>query len=59
MLYRSATVYGRGQTVKDEAEKQAIMTHVFEFLVGKSRTAAFPDAPRGLPRRHDGGGRAD
>ena len=47
MLYRSATVYGRGKTVDDEAEKQAIMTHVFESLVGKSRTAALPALPEG------------
>ncbi|WP_028969446.1 pyridoxamine 5'-phosphate oxidase family protein [Sphingomonas sp. URHD0057] len=47
MLYRSATVYGRGRTVEDEAEKQAIMTHVFESLVGKSRTAVLPPLPDG------------
>jgi len=47
MLYRSATVYGHGTTVEDEAEKQAIMTHVFESLVGKSRTAGLPALPEG------------
>src|SRR4029079_6457975 len=39
MLYRSASVYGRGRLVMDEAEKQRIMMHVFESLVGRSRTA--------------------
>jgi nitroimidazol reductase NimA-like FMN-containing flavoprotein (pyridoxamine 5'-phosphate oxidase superfamily) len=47
MLYRSATVYGRGRLVTDEAHKAAIMTHVFESLVGKSRTAALPPLPEG------------
>lgn len=47
MLYRSATVYGRGRLVTDEAEKTRIMTHVFESLVGRSRTAALPPLPEG------------
>jgi hypothetical protein len=33
MLYRSATVYGRGRLVEDESEKAAIMMQVFESLV--------------------------
>lgn len=47
MLYRSATVYGRGRLVADEADKAAIMTHVFESLVGRSRTHALPRLPEG------------
>jgi len=47
MLYRSASVYGRGRLVTDEAEKQRIMMHVFESLVGRSRTAALPPLPDG------------
>lgn len=47
MLYRSATVYGRGRLVTDEAQKAAIMTQVFESLVGKSRTGALPALPEG------------
>jgi nitroimidazol reductase NimA-like FMN-containing flavoprotein (pyridoxamine 5'-phosphate oxidase superfamily) len=47
MLYRSATVYGHGRTVDDEAEKQAIMTQVFTSLVGKSRLPAMPPLPDG------------
>lgn len=47
MLYRSASVYGHGSLVTDEADKQRIMMHVFESLVGKSRTAALPALPDG------------
>jgi len=47
MLYRSATVYGRGRLLADESEKAAIMTQVFESLVGKSRTGALPPLPEG------------
>lgn len=47
MLYRSATVYGRGRLVTDEADKAEIMTQVFESLVGRSRTAALPALPEG------------
>lgn len=47
MLYRSATVYGRGRLIADEGEKAAIMTQVFESLVGKSRTAVLPPLPEG------------
>jgi nitroimidazol reductase NimA-like FMN-containing flavoprotein (pyridoxamine 5'-phosphate oxidase superfamily) len=47
MLYRSATVYGRGRLVSDEAEKQAIMMEVFASLVGTSRLPALPALPDG------------
>ncbi len=47
MLYRSATVYGRGRLVEDESEKAAIMMQVFESLVGKSRTPSLPALPEG------------
>jgi hypothetical protein len=47
MLYRSATVYGRGRLVSEEAEKQAIMLEVFASLVGNSRLPALPALPDG------------
>ena len=47
MLYRSATVYGRGRLVEDEAEKKAIMTEVFSSLVGSSRLPVLPALPDG------------
>lgn len=47
MLYRSATVYGRGRLVEDEDEKQAIMMQVFASLVGTSRLPALPALPDG------------
>jgi nitroimidazol reductase NimA-like FMN-containing flavoprotein (pyridoxamine 5'-phosphate oxidase superfamily) len=47
MLYRSATVYGRGRRVEDDAAKAAIMMQVFESLVGKSRTGSLPPLPEG------------
>ena len=37
MLYRSATVYGRGQEVTGEGEKAAIMDRVFESIVRSDR----------------------
>ena len=42
MLYRSATVYGRGQLVEDEEEKLAIMERVFASLVGRGRYSTLP-----------------
>ena len=42
MLYRSATVYGRGELIEDEAEKLAIMEQVFASLVGSGRFATLP-----------------
>jgi hypothetical protein len=42
MLYRSATIYGRGELVGDEAEKLAIMGQVFASLVGSGRLATLP-----------------
>jgi len=39
MLYRSATVYGRGQQVLDEEEKARIMAQVFQSLVRSDRMA--------------------
>ena len=42
MLYRSATIYGRGQLVVDEAEKLAIMEQIFASLVGSGRMATLP-----------------
>lgn len=47
MLYRSATVYGRGRLVTDDVRKQQIMMHVFESLVGTSRTTELPPLPDG------------
>jgi nitroimidazol reductase NimA-like FMN-containing flavoprotein (pyridoxamine 5'-phosphate oxidase superfamily) len=37
MLYRSATLYGRGRQVMDEAEKDAIMNQVFAAIVRSDR----------------------
>ena len=37
MLYRSATIYGRGNEVVDEAEKAAIMDQVFASIVRSNR----------------------
>jgi nitroimidazol reductase NimA-like FMN-containing flavoprotein (pyridoxamine 5'-phosphate oxidase superfamily) len=42
MLYRSATIYGRGELVGDEAEKLSIMGQVFASLVGSGRLATLP-----------------
>ena len=42
MLYRSATIYGRGELVENEAEKLAIMEQVFASLVGSGRMATLP-----------------
>ena len=42
MLYRSATLYGRGQSIEDEAEKLAIMEQVFASLVGAGRFGTLP-----------------
>lgn len=46
MLYRSATLYGRGQQVTDEDEKAAIMDQVFASIVRSDRLARLePLAP--------------
>lgn len=45
MHYRSATVYGRGALVADEAEKQRLMHHVFNHLVKTERLQHLPDLP--------------
>ena len=42
MLYRSATVYGRGELVENESDKLAIMGQVFASLVGSGRLATLP-----------------
>ena len=42
MLYRSATVYGRGSLIDDEREKHDIMERVFASLVGRDRFATLP-----------------
>lgn len=42
MLYRSATIYGRGQVIAEEQEKMAIMEQVFASLVGRGRFATLP-----------------
>jgi len=42
MLYRSATIYGRGQVIADEAEKLAVMEQVFASLVGSGRFSLLP-----------------
>ena len=42
MLYRSATVYGRGRDVTDEGEKAAIMAQVFAAIVRSGRLAQLP-----------------
>ncbi len=54
MLYRSATIYGRGELVGDEAEKLAIMGQVFASLVGSGRLATLPPLQARLSRRDDG-----
>ena len=50
MLYRSATLYGRGQVVADEQEKMAIMEQVFASLVGSGRFATLPPLRPGYLR---------
>jgi nitroimidazol reductase NimA-like FMN-containing flavoprotein (pyridoxamine 5'-phosphate oxidase superfamily) len=46
MLYRSATLYGRGRLVTDEDEKAAIMDQVFASIVRSDRLARLePLAP--------------
>jgi nitroimidazol reductase NimA-like FMN-containing flavoprotein (pyridoxamine 5'-phosphate oxidase superfamily) len=46
MLYRSATIYGRGRQVTDEGEKAAIMEQVFAAIVRSDRLAKLePLAP--------------
>ena len=46
MLYRSATIYGRGQPVTNEDEKAAIMEKVFVAIVRSDRLASLePLAP--------------
>jgi len=46
MLYRSATIYGRGRQVMDEQEKAAIMEQVFASIVRSDRLARLePLAP--------------
>jgi len=47
MHYRSATVYGRGQLVTDEAEKVRLMHKVFNHLVKMERLEHLPDLPGG------------
>ena len=42
MLYRSATLYGRGEEVSDEAAKAAIMAQVFESIVRSGRLQQLP-----------------
>lgn len=47
MHYRSATVYGRGTLVEDEAEKQRLMEQVFAHLVKSDRLRHLPPLPDG------------
>lgn len=47
MHYRSATVYGRGALVEDEAEKQRLMEQVFTHLVKSDRLKHLPPLPDG------------
>jgi nitroimidazol reductase NimA-like FMN-containing flavoprotein (pyridoxamine 5'-phosphate oxidase superfamily) len=47
MHYRSATVYGHGTLVEDEAEKTALMHRVFNHLVKTDRLRHLPDLPPG------------
>jgi hypothetical protein len=47
MLYRSATVYGRGEEVTDAAEKMALMERVFASIVRSDRMAQLPPLDRG------------
>ena len=42
LLYRSATIYGRGETVADERAKLELMERVFASLVGKERLSSLP-----------------
>ena len=42
MLYRSATVYGRGKEVIDEGEKARVMEQVFAAIVLSDRLAELP-----------------
>ena len=42
MLYRSATIYGRGEEVTDPQEKAAIMARVFTAIVRSDRIAQLP-----------------
>jgi len=47
MLYRSATLYGRGEEVTDEDEKAAIMDQVFASIVRSERLGQLPPLVRG------------
>jgi nitroimidazol reductase NimA-like FMN-containing flavoprotein (pyridoxamine 5'-phosphate oxidase superfamily) len=47
MHYRSATVYGHGSLVTDEAQKQALMHKVFNHLVRTDRLQHLPALPAG------------
>ena len=47
MHYRSATVYGRGTEVEDEAEKLRLMSIVFNHLVKTERLRHLPPLPEG------------
>lgn len=47
MHYRSASVYGRGELVRDEAEKQRLMNMVFNHLVKTDRLRHLPPLPAG------------
>ena len=47
MHYRSATVYGRGELVGDEAEKTRLMHKVFNHLVKTERLEHLPALPDG------------
>jgi nitroimidazol reductase NimA-like FMN-containing flavoprotein (pyridoxamine 5'-phosphate oxidase superfamily) len=47
MHYRSATVYGRGTLVSDEAEKLRLMHTVFNHLVKSDRLEHLPPLPEG------------
>jgi nitroimidazol reductase NimA-like FMN-containing flavoprotein (pyridoxamine 5'-phosphate oxidase superfamily) len=47
MHYRSATLYGRGELVEDEAEKLRLMEHVFTHLVKSDRLGHLPPLPDG------------
>ncbi len=42
MLYRSATIYGRGREIADEADKTAVMEQVFAAIVRSERLAELP-----------------
>ena len=47
MLYRSASVYGRGALVEDAAEKERLMFKVFDHLVRSDRLRHLPPLPDG------------